>query len=352
MAKKRSELFDSICSDIFSTQDEDENSEDYLYSSRFYQMYRDRPVHLIAIKNLIPDPDNREIYGDYKTDGLAESIRTNGFKGIVFAYPIESDPKKYQIESGHRSAEAAEKAGLREVPVIITDPPKTDAERRRRLILGNLHGRVYTPIKMASQVGYLYETYQMESEELKLKGQSLPKEINEMIADDLEVSRALVLKYRQFLSLSPDLKQLGDSGDYSWSALAQASSLTARQQEQLKDRILAHTKMMGKDACTRKWIENEIKEFRYVKTEPTKYNFDPRNILAGLGMGQEQPTMEKSVPVKRRKNGYKEIQKSCEFLETAFAPTSFIKDKQKKEVINQLIYMKKLIDKKICELDQ
>lgn len=214
MSKKRDSSIGAF-DGLFSGTDGDSGSiGTSTYSERMFSQQKgaSRPVTEIPIDDLLEDPDNHKIYGNYDTDGLSESIQDNGFKGVILAYPIPDMPGKYRIESGHRSLDAAKKAGFNKVPVLITDTPKDDIERRKRLLLANLHGRVYTPLKMAEQAEYLFQTYQMEAEKRKTEGKEPLGDLNTLVAKDLEVSRVLVLKYRQLHTLAPDLKNLVEEG--------------------------------------------------------------------------------------------------------------------------------------------
>ena len=110
----------------------------------------------MSVDMIDEDRDNKEIYGEYETDGLAESIEENGYQGSpIIVYPEKG---RYTVQSGHRTLEAAKKAGRTYVPVLVTDAPQNDIERRKKLILSNLHGRRYTPLRMARQAQYLFDT--------------------------------------------------------------------------------------------------------------------------------------------------------------------------------------------------
>ena len=81
------------------------------------------------------DPFNQEIYGgELEVNLLAKSMKTYGFLGIIIAYPHGS---KYRIESGHRRRNAARIAKIFKYPVLITEPPKTEWERKMRLVTTN-----------------------------------------------------------------------------------------------------------------------------------------------------------------------------------------------------------------------
>ena len=113
----------------------------------------------ISINNLVPDELNKEAWLEDDIKPLAECIKKNGFFGTIVAYEIGEG--KYRIESGHRRFEAAKAAGMDYVDVQVSNPPKDDIERRKRLTQWNLHSRkVENPVNMAKAAQFLYETYE------------------------------------------------------------------------------------------------------------------------------------------------------------------------------------------------
>ncbi len=296
----------------------------------------------IPISALSEDDDNRSIYGDYETDGLASSIQENGFQGVIRAYPVNSRGTHFRIESGHRSLEAAKKAGLSYVPVVVTPAPASDVERRKRLVMANLHIRKYTPMRMAREAQYLFDTYKM----MQAENPELTLHIPEQVAADMEISKSQVTKYRQLLNLIPGLQELADSGEISWSALAEASQLSESLQKHLLSRIQSQTKMMGQESVTRPWLKKEIDEYRYVT--------DPATEVKPLWMTYAKDAGEtaEGKTRKRRIDGAKAVHKSSEALKSALSEDAMIKDKAKPVMIQELKAMRDLINAKLEELEQ
>ncbi len=113
------------------------------------------------------DPYNLEIYGESEVEMLSRSMKDYGFQGIILAYPHEG---KYRIESGHRRREAGRLAGIDKYPVLVTEAPKEEWERRMRLFLGNLHGRKEKPMILARLAQGLFEAHEMEIKHKKREG--------------------------------------------------------------------------------------------------------------------------------------------------------------------------------------
>jgi ParB/RepB/Spo0J family partition protein len=74
-----------------------------------------RQILLVAIGDLIPDPDNPRKHGHAQISAIARSIESFGFNA-----PILVD-RNNKIVAGHGRYEAAKLLGLDKVPVILLD---------------------------------------------------------------------------------------------------------------------------------------------------------------------------------------------------------------------------------------
>ena len=74
-------------------------------------------ITVLAVEKLLSHPDNlRKNVGDVTE--LAESIKASGVMQNLTVVPYED---KYRVVIGHRRLAAAKKAGLKELPCIISD---------------------------------------------------------------------------------------------------------------------------------------------------------------------------------------------------------------------------------------
>lgn len=280
---------------------------------------------------LLDDPYNEEYYEDYDVMELAETMKKYGFKGVILAYPYED---KYMIESGHRRREAARIAGLKEYPVVKTETPKHEWERRMRLFIGNLHGRKERPMTTAKVAQGLYETHDMELKYKRENNLLVEGEItalNELVAHDMELDLKTVQLYRRLINLIPELQKLADDERYSWSAIAEASNMTPDKQKQLYDLIVEKTEKIGVDNINKRWIQDNIKRMKENKEEE-KYAVSSSRI--------------------RRKNGTKIIRKCAMELHDVLDRESLIKENEREDVISTLEELRNSIDKKIEELQK
>ena len=59
-------------------------------------------VVMIPSRNIIPNPDNDEIYTIGNMDGLKDDIRQHGLRQPLEVIPVEGEPNRYMLISGHR----------------------------------------------------------------------------------------------------------------------------------------------------------------------------------------------------------------------------------------------------------
>lgn len=59
-------------------------------------------VVMIPSRNIIPNPDNDEIYTIGNMDGLKDDIQQHGLRQPLEVIPVEGEPNRYMLISGHR----------------------------------------------------------------------------------------------------------------------------------------------------------------------------------------------------------------------------------------------------------
>lgn len=59
-------------------------------------------VVMIPSRNIIPNPDNDEIYAIGNMDGLKDDIQQHGLRQPLEVIPVEGEPDRYMLISGHR----------------------------------------------------------------------------------------------------------------------------------------------------------------------------------------------------------------------------------------------------------
>lgn len=285
----------------------------------------------IACDKLIMDTENVQIYGEETDESIRElsaDINKNGFKGAIMAYPITIDNvQKYQIESGHRRFMAAKLAGLSKIPVILTEAPKTDSQRRIRLISMNLHSReTLKPTVMANVISTLMAANREEQER-----SNQPTDIATLmsiVSSQVELSTKSIEKYRQIPKLIPALQTLADNG-ISWSALVQSVTLPPEKQESIAASIQREIERVGIENVSRQWIVSLITRVKQEMIGPTA----------------------KAKTVVKRRDGAKIIAKCVKDFDDIMNGNAVFKEVNKTETLENLKKIRECIDKKIEELN-
>lgn len=295
-------------------------------------------------KDLIDDPDNREVYSEYDIEMLAKDMHLNGVFGTIIAYPFEGG---YKIESGHRRKYAAIKAGLSKFPVLISNTPKTDIERRKRLVRANLHIRNYSTMTLSREAEYMYETYEKERDELAKIGQKPEIGSTEQVAHDLEISVPQVSKLRALLKLSPKLQDLIDKYNIPWTPFTEAAELSIEQQEYLSTRILNTIKLSGEDQISTTFIRKEIEDVSLIKNG---YQFNRESLLEYESEKQESLQEKKKS---RRINGATSFLKGAQKVMDGLDPQkAYIKSAKREEVLTQLKQLSKYINELLENIEE
>lgn len=284
---------------------------------------------------LLDDPFNLETYGENEVEEFADIMRKYGFRGVVIAYPYEG---KYMIESGHRRREAGRRAGIKDIPTYLVEPPKSEWERRLNLLMANLNNRDYTPMIIARVAQGTYEAQIMKIADLKEKGE-LPEgentNPNELTAEFMRLDSTTVELYRRLLKLIPELQELADDKRYSWSAIAYASNMSETYQKKLYQGIVEKTDKDGANTVTKAWIKKTIQN---LKLE------EKTGEIAKVVETKEKPTRV------RRKDGTKIIMNCTKSLKEVLENDAIIRDNEVETVVKTLKGLQKSIDKKLAEL--
>lgn len=120
-------------------------------------------VHKIPLEKLKPNPyQPRSSIAEEALEELADSIRS---RGVIQPILAEADGDgNYTIIAGERRLRAAEKAGLAEIPAIVTE--FSDAEKREIALVENIQRENLSPIDEATAYRDIMESARIGQDEL------------------------------------------------------------------------------------------------------------------------------------------------------------------------------------------
>lgn len=201
----------------------------------------------LEVDKIDPNPDNDKIFNMNGLDGLADSIRNDGFTGAIEVF--EKEDGRYEILSGHRRYEANKMAGNKTIPAIIL-PRVDEAAKARRLLSSNIYNREMTPVDKARAVEY-YITNVLEVEGFK-------GAIINACAEHFHVTTSQIKRYRMIARLIPSLQRMIENGVFPYTALDNARTLKESEQEELYNRICDELKTSENAVLGSKRIEQFI----------------------------------------------------------------------------------------------
>src|SRR4051812_39864832 len=118
---------------------------------------------MVKIERLLNNPYQPRLeMQDQGIEELAQVIRAQGFQGVLVARPDEVNKGFYQLTAGHRRREAAKRAGLTTLPVVVRE--LSDEETVTLAITENIQREDLTPLEegkiyllMSEEMGYTHE---------------------------------------------------------------------------------------------------------------------------------------------------------------------------------------------------
>ena len=175
-----------------------------------------------------------QVREDAALSELMESIRTHGVLSPLLARP---EGERYELVSGHRRRLAAQRLGVKTVPVLVRE--MTDDEAVILMVDSNLQRENLLPSEKAF-------AYKMKLEAMKRQGMrtdlTLPQVAAKLRTDDeiakqAGISGDTVRRYIRLTNLVPPLLQMVDDGRIAFSPAVELSYLTKEEQAELWDLI-------------------------------------------------------------------------------------------------------------------
>ena len=151
----------------------------------------------ISINDLVPNKyQPRKIFDENNLEDLTNSIKERGMIQPIIVRESKENKKKFEIIAGERRWLAAQKAGLNEVPVVITEAD--DLKSLEFAIVENVQRHDLNPLEEAQGYKRLIDEFNYDQEKVSkfigksrsyitnsLRLLSLPTKILDMIANRL-----------------------------------------------------------------------------------------------------------------------------------------------------------------------
>jgi ParB family chromosome partitioning protein len=158
-------------------------------------------IETVDVDLVVPNPQQpRTHFDDAALQDLADSIAEHGVLQplVVTRVPSDLGPATYQLIAGERRLQAARRAGLTHVPVVIKEA--ADAQLLEIALVENIQRKDLNPIEEASAFRRLADEFGLTQEE---------------IAKRIGRSRVAVANVVRLLSLEDDIRASVASGQIS-----------------------------------------------------------------------------------------------------------------------------------------
>jgi ParB family chromosome partitioning protein len=133
---------------------------------------RVRSQRRVPIEFLRPNPRNpRREFSGAQLDELASSIKERGIIQPIAVRPVRGAGDNYEIIAGERRWQAAQRAGLHDVPVVVLDV--SDVEALELAIVENVQREDLNPLEEAAGYQSLIDEFKYHQDEIaKVVGKS------------------------------------------------------------------------------------------------------------------------------------------------------------------------------------
>ena len=244
-------------------------------------------VNELDIDLIEPNPEQPRVnFADNELEELAASIRANGI-----VQPIVVRPKgenRYQIVAGERRWRAAQKAGLRKVPVSVREV--SDEKLLEIALIENIQRQQLNPIEEANAFRKLIDSIGLTQEE---------------VAERVGKERTLITTTMRLLKLPEAVQKHLIAGKLSLShGRALLMSDDAAMQRYVADDIVAQGLSVREAERRIKSAKRTPKE----KAEPQARVADPNVKVAETRMMRHLSTNVKILPAKKGTGGKIEIE--------------------------------------------
>ncbi len=239
-----------------------------------------RTPQTCSIEEVQPNPfQPRKIFSEEQLQELIDSIRE---KGILQPLIVRRREKGFELIAGERRWRAAQKAGMKEVPILIKDV--TDSEMLEISLIENIQREDLNPIEEAEAYKRLMEQFQLTQEEISKK-----------VGKD----RTTITNTVRLLKLPPEIKQSLAEGKISMGHARAFLSLEGID----KQRLLLKRLLAG--GLSVRQTESLVKRFR---TRPFPVSRKANPEWSGLVEELQRILGTKVRIVGKRKRGKVEIE--------------------------------------------
>lgn len=145
----------------------------------------------VDVNQIVANPQQPRLqFDDEKLESLAQSIKMHG---IIQPLIVSRKGSQYELVAGERRFQAAQKVGLKKVPVIVRDA--SELEKLELAIVENVQRHDLNPIEEGKAYQKLIDDFEMNQEEVALKmgkSRSLVANKVRLLSLPVEIQKGLI----------------------------------------------------------------------------------------------------------------------------------------------------------------
>lgn len=267
-------------------------------------------MRMMDVDKLKPHPKNSYFFDDITDEpwvAFLESIETSGV-----IEPIIVSAPDFTIVSGHQRVRACKKLGIKQVAVEERTFDSED-EILKQLIETNLRQRGIgnvNPVKFGRCIAELERIYGIRNGgDRKSDGHNDQLKTQNDLAEELEMSKSQMNRYKRLADLIPELQDAVQSGQITaTTAMGFVKKLSPEEQKKLAEQIGGKNKVSSKEVES--FIaEIKAKDMKIAELEQQNNVLDAANKRLAKEANQGGKVIEKTVEVEVFPDDYEETKK-------------------------------------------
>lgn len=268
----------------------------------------------LKVSDLSPHPKNNYYFDDVSGDKwneFLESIRKNGVREQI----IVTDDMV--IVSGHQRVRACKELGIQVIDAKI-EHYNSDDDVIRDLIEINTKQRGVisdSEIKIGRRIKFLEEYYGVKNgnnQYTERVGHNVQGKTQDDLAEELEMSKRQMSRYKSLTDLIPELQDAVESGQITaTTAMGFVKKLSPEEQKKLAESISGQDKVSGKEV-EKYIVELKAKDAEIERLTRNYEGLDRANKILAKEANQGGKVVEKVVEVEVIPDDYEETKKQLQ----------------------------------------
>jgi len=266
-------------------------------------------MRMMDVDKLKPHPKNNYFFDDIEGEPLTAFLESIETSGVI--EPLIVDASDLTIISGHQRVRACKALGIKQVAVEERGFDSED-ERLKQLIETNIRQRGIgngNPVKFGRCIAELERIYGIRNGgDRKSDGHNVQVKTQDDLAEELEISKRQMARYKSLTDLIPELQEAVESGKITQTvAMGVVRKLSPAQQKELAESIGLKDKVSGKEIDSHV-AEIKAKDLKIAELEQQNSSLHAANKILAKQANQKEVVKE-PVEIEVIPDDYEELKR-------------------------------------------